>query len=185
MYHRAQWDQAHGFNPTLYQNWNMSRDWHDPRNRDWAPLATASTATKSVTDVNIHASSPVANLKASLAQFISNDKATSNTGSLMKDLADKSARDFTNELNPRTTISIWSPPASTLGKPPHSKPPNILGTTGIYGARTDHAAVEGVSGLRTGGALAHTGRCQSLGHPSHPRAWGWRAVQSELGDGNS
>src|SRR6476469_8711938 len=46
------------------------------------------------------------------------DKATSNTGSLMKDLADKSARDFTNELNPRTTISIWSPPASTLGKRP-------------------------------------------------------------------
>ena len=118
VYHRTQWDQAHGFNPTLYQNRNMSRDWHDPRNRDWAPLATASTATKSVTDVNIHASSPVANLNASLAQFISNDKATSNTGSLMKDLADKSARDFTNELNPRTTISIWSPPASTLGTPP-------------------------------------------------------------------
>jgi hypothetical protein len=22
-------------------------------------------------------------------------------------------------------------------------------------------------------------------HPSHPRAWGWRAVQSELGDGIS
>ena len=118
VYHRTQWDHAHGFNPNLYQNWNMSRDWHDPRNRDWAPLATASTATKSVTDVNIHASSPVANLNASLAQFISNDKATSNTGSLMKDLADKSAREFTNELNPRTTISIWSPPASTLGTPP-------------------------------------------------------------------
>ena len=24
-----------------------------------------------------------------------------------------------------------------------------------------------------------------LRHPSHPRAWGWRAVQSELGDGIS
>ena len=32
---------------------------------------------------------------------------------------------------------------------------------------------------------AGTGRCQPLRHPSHPRAWGWRAVQSELGDGIS
>src|SRR5882757_640716 len=32
-----------------------------------------------------------------------------------------------------------------------------------------------------GGALACTGWCWPLRHPSHPRAWGWRAVQSELG----
>jgi len=114
VYHRTQWDQAHGFNPNLYQNWNMSRDWHDPRNRDWAPPAT----TESVTGANIRASSPVVNLNASLTQFISTDKATSNSGSLMKDLADKSARDFTNELSPRTTISIGSPPPSTLGVRP-------------------------------------------------------------------
>jgi hypothetical protein len=36
-----------------------------------------------------------------------------------------------------------------------------------------------------GGALARTGWCWPLRHPSHPRAWGWRAVQSELGDGRS
>jgi hypothetical protein len=107
VYHRTQWDQAHGFNPNLYQNWNMNRDWHDPRKRDWAPLAT-----------NIHASPPVVSLNASLTQFISNDKATSNSGSLMKDLADKSARDFTHELSPRTTVSIGSQPPSMLGKRP-------------------------------------------------------------------
>ena len=115
VYHRTQWDHAHGFNPNLYQNWNMSRDWHDPRNRDWAPPAT----TKSVTGANIRASSPVVNLNASLTQFISTDRATNNSRSLMKDLADKSARDFTRELTPRnTTISIGSPPPSTLGERP-------------------------------------------------------------------
>jgi hypothetical protein len=118
VYHRTQWDQAHGFNPNVYQNWNMNRDWHDPRNRDWAPLATASTTAKSVTDVDIHASSPVVNLNASLTQFISNDTATSNSGSLMKDLADKSTRDFTKELAPRTTVSIGWPPPSTFATRP-------------------------------------------------------------------
>jgi len=120
VYHRTQWDHAHGFHPNLYQNWNMNRDWHDPRKRDWAPLAT----TKSVNEVNVHSSSPVVNLNASLTQFISNDKATSRSGSLMKDLADKSARDFTNELSPRTTVSIGSPPASTPGKRPATSTAN-------------------------------------------------------------
>jgi hypothetical protein len=32
-----------------------------------------------------------------------------------------------------------------------------------------------------GGALARTGWCWPLRHPSHPRAWGWRAALSELG----
>ena len=115
VYHRTQWDHAHGFNPNLYQHWNMSRDWHDPRNRDWAPPAT----TKSATNVDIRASSPVVNLNASLTQFISTDRATNNSRSLMKDLADKSARDFTRELTPRnTTISIGSPPPSTLEERP-------------------------------------------------------------------
>jgi hypothetical protein len=114
VYHRSQWDHAHGFNPNLYQNWNMNRDWHDPRNRDWAPPAT----TKSATDVNIDVSTPVVNLNTSLAQFISNDNATSNSGSLMTDLAHKSARDFTRELDPRTTISIGSPSGPALGKQP-------------------------------------------------------------------
>ena len=134
VYHRTQWDHAHGFNPNLYQNWNMSRDWHDPRNRDWAPPAT----TKSVTGADIRASSPVVNLNASLTQFISTDRATNNSRSLMKDLADKSARDFTRELTPRTTISIGSPPAVDAWEAPRharSKPPNIVCATGIDGAR--------------------------------------------------
>jgi hypothetical protein len=114
VYHRTQWDQAHGFNPNLYQDWNRSRDWHDPRNRDWAPLGTASTITKSATN----AASPVVNLNASLAQFISNDKSVSNSGPLMKDLGDKSTRDFAKELTPRITSSIWSQPASLVGKRP-------------------------------------------------------------------
>ena len=117
VYHRTQWDHAHGFNPNLYQNWNMNRDWHHPRNRDWAPLSTASSTTKPATRRNVHASVPVVNLNASLAQFVSN-KATSKSGPLMKDLADKSASDFTKEVNPRTTIPIWSQPSSTLGKRP-------------------------------------------------------------------
>jgi hypothetical protein len=111
VYHRTQWDQAHGFNPNQYQDWNKGRDWHDPRNRDWAPLALAA-------NVDVHATSPVVNLNASLAQFIYNDKSPSNSGPLMKDLADKSTRDFTRELAPRATSSISSPPPSTLGKRP-------------------------------------------------------------------
>jgi len=39
--------------------------------------------------------------------------------------------------------------------------------------------------LSHGTALAGHGWCRPLRHPSHPRAWGWRAVQSELGDGIS
>jgi hypothetical protein len=109
VYRRTQWNRAHGFNPNLYQNWNMNRDWHNPRNRDWAPPATVN----SVTNVNIHASLPVVNLNASLSQFISNDKAT-NTGPQLKDLADRSARDFTRELNPRSAAPVDSPPLSTL-----------------------------------------------------------------------
>ncbi|MBB3751574.1 hypothetical protein FHT44_004069 [Mycolicibacterium sp. BK634] len=114
VYHRTQWDQAHGFNANLYQNWNRNRDWHNPRNRDWAPPAAAA-----VTNIDVHASSPVVNLNASLTQFISTDKAT-NSGQLLKDLANKPAREFTNELNPRITMStgLQPQPLSTLGKLP-------------------------------------------------------------------
>ena len=41
----TQWDQAHGFNPDWYQDWNRNGDWHDPRNRDPAPPATTKSAT--------------------------------------------------------------------------------------------------------------------------------------------
>jgi hypothetical protein len=118
VYHRTQWDQAHGFNPNQYQDWNRNRDWHDPRNRDWAPLAAASTVTRSATNVDAHAASPVVNLNTSLAQFISNDKSTSNSGPLMKDLANKSPRDFTKELAPQTVSPIFSQPPSPFGKRP-------------------------------------------------------------------
>ncbi|WP_166906347.1 FIVAR domain-containing protein [Mycobacterium sp. DL440] len=116
VYRRAHWDRAHGFNPHLYQNWNMNRDWHNPRNRDWAPPAVAAS-----TAVNIHITSPVVSLNASLTQFISNDRATRTSGPLMKDLADKSARTFARDLThptPRTNPLIgWQPP-STLGQRP-------------------------------------------------------------------
>ena len=36
---------------------------------------------------------------------------------------------------------------------------------------------------RSEALLPGTGRCGPLRHPSHPRAWGWRAAQSELVDG--
>lgn len=110
VYRRAQWNRAHGFNPDRYQNWNMNRDWHNPRNRDWARPAIPDSAVK----VNIRISSPVVNLNASLAQFISNDKATRSSRELMKNLADKSARDFTKELTPRPTILTGPPSASAL-----------------------------------------------------------------------
>ncbi|WP_441958170.1 hypothetical protein [Mycolicibacterium houstonense] len=95
VYRRAQWHRAHGFNPDRYRDWNRNRDWHNPRNRDWARLPDP------VIKVDIRVSAPVVNLNASLAQFISNDKATAASGPLMKSLADKSTRDFTKELSPR------------------------------------------------------------------------------------
>ncbi|TGB36483.1 FIVAR domain-containing protein [Mycolicibacterium peregrinum] len=111
VYRRAQWDRAHGFNPHRYQNWNMNRDWHHPRNRDWAPPAIRVNTT-----VNIHVSAPVVNLNASLTQFISNDKATRTSGHLMKDLADKSPRNFARDLTPRTNSFVgWQLP-SGLGQ---------------------------------------------------------------------
>ncbi|KDF02428.1 hypothetical protein Y900_026700 [Mycolicibacterium aromaticivorans JS19b1 = JCM 16368] len=109
VYRRTQWDQAHGVNRNLYQDWNLNRDWHNPRNRDWAPIP----GPRPVTDVDIHASAPVVNLNASLTQFISTSKAT-DARPLMKDLADKSARDFAGELNPRVTIPIDARHVQTL-----------------------------------------------------------------------
>ncbi|MDR3656764.1 MAG: hypothetical protein P4L48_14200 [Mycobacterium sp.] len=116
VYDRTQWDQAHGVNPNEYQNWNLNRDWHDPRNRDWAPPAVTVSATQSVTDK--HASSSVVNLNASLAQFVSNSTATSTSGPSMKDLANKSARDFTKDLTAATTTPAGAPSPSTLGQRP-------------------------------------------------------------------
>ncbi|MEW2478544.1 hypothetical protein AB0876_03030 [Mycobacterium sp. NPDC049093] len=127
VYRRAQWDRAHGFNPHLYQNWNRNRDWHHPRNRDWAPPAVRVNTT-----VNIRVSSPVVNLNASLTQFISNDKATRTSGHLMKDLADKSARNFARDLTPRTNSFVgWQLPSGLGQRPdtpkeshrPSSEPP--------------------------------------------------------------
>lgn len=113
VYRRSQWNKAHGFNPDRYQDWNRNRKWHDPRKRDWAPSAVTTRTT-----VDIHLSSPVVNLNASLSQFISNDKATATSGPLMKSLADKSPRDFTKELAPRHSPLIGSPVESALRKRP-------------------------------------------------------------------
>ena len=105
VFRRTQWNRAHGFNPHLYQNWNRHRDWHNPRNRDWARPAVAVD-----TSVNIHISSPVVNLNASLTQFISASKATRTARPLMKELADKSAHDFARDLTPRTDpLAEWQP----------------------------------------------------------------------------
>jgi len=109
VFRRTQWDRDHGFNRDLYRDWNMARDWHDPRNRDWAPPATP----RAVTEVDLHVSAPVVNLNASLTQFISADKVT-DSRPLMKDLANKSARDFARELNPRITLPFGPQPVSTL-----------------------------------------------------------------------
>ncbi|OHU01131.1 hypothetical protein BKG60_16775 [Mycobacterium syngnathidarum] len=109
VYRRAQWDRAHGFNPDRYRDWNRHRDWHNPRNRDWAPPAPNRGI-----KVDIRLSSPVVNLNASLTQFISNDKVKRVSGPLMKDLADKSARDFTKELTRPVTVLTGPPQLSTL-----------------------------------------------------------------------
>ena len=90
VFRRTLWDQAHHFRRDLYRDWNRNRDWHNPRKRDWAPPA--------VTNINIHISTPVVNLHASLTQFIGHDKADRR---LIKDLADKSPRNFARELKPR------------------------------------------------------------------------------------
>ncbi|MEN4396753.1 hypothetical protein ACNQR7_03480 [Mycolicibacterium senegalense] len=109
VYRRTQWNRAHGFNPDRYQDWNRHRDWHNPRNRDWAPPAPPRGI-----KVDIHLSVPVVNLNASLTQFISDDKVRRVSGPLMKDLADKSARDFTKELTRPVTILTGPPQLSTL-----------------------------------------------------------------------
>ncbi len=107
VYRRTQWNRAHGFNPHLYRDWNRNRDWHNPRNRDWAPPAIPVRTT-----IDIRISSPVVNLNASLTQFISDDKVTRTSKSLMKDLADKSARNFARELTPRTNpLDEWRAPS--------------------------------------------------------------------------
>lgn len=107
VYRRTQWNRAHGFNPHLYRDWNRNRDWHNPRNRDWAPPAIPVRTT-----IDIRISSPVVNLNASLTQFISDDKVTRTSKSLMKDLADKSARNFARELAPRTNpLDEWRAPS--------------------------------------------------------------------------
>lgn len=111
VYRRTQWDRAHGFNPDRYQDWNRNRDWRNPRNRDWAPPAAPVRTT-----VDIHVSSPVVNLNASLTQFISNDKATRASGPLMKALADKSARSFAKDLTPRPHPLTGPPLESALRK---------------------------------------------------------------------
>ncbi|MED5813651.1 hypothetical protein VST63_14925 [Mycolicibacterium sp. 050232] len=108
VYRRTQWNRAHGFNPDRYRDWNRNRDWHNPRNRDWARLPNP------VIKVDIRVSAPVVNLNASLTQFISTDKATRSSRTLMKNLADKSARDFTKDLAPRPTILTGPPSVSAL-----------------------------------------------------------------------
>jgi hypothetical protein len=117
VYRRTQWNQAHGFHPDQYQNWNVNRDWHNPRDRDWAPLASAVGDAKSAANLRTHASSPVVNLNASLSQFISNDKATRASGSLMKDLAGKSTRDFTRDLVGQSKARRASLPTLDTGRP--------------------------------------------------------------------
>ncbi|WP_052238648.1 hypothetical protein [Mycolicibacterium setense] len=111
VYRRTQWNKAHGFNPDRYRDWNRHRDWHNPRHRDWAPP-------RPVVNVDIHVSLPVVNLNASLSQFISNDKATATARPLMKSLADKSARDFADELTPRHYTLTGPPLESALRKQP-------------------------------------------------------------------
>lgn len=108
VFRRAQWDRAHGFNPDRYRDWNRNRDWHNPRNRDWARLPNP------VVKVDIRVSAPVVNLNTSLAQFISTDKATRSSETLMKNLADKSARDFTKDLAPRPTLLTGPSSVSAL-----------------------------------------------------------------------
>lgn len=57
----------------------------------------------------------------------------------------------------------------------------------VRSARTTlrHGSTPATQASTAGGALTRTGRCEPRRHPNHPRAWGWCAVQSELGDGIS
>jgi hypothetical protein len=48
-----------------------------------------------------------------------------------------------------------------------------------------HRSTPDMSGLRREALLPTPVNIRPLRHPSHPRAWGWRAIQSELFDGVS
>jgi hypothetical protein len=48
-----------------------------------------------------------------------------------------------------------------------------------------HHSTPDMSGLRREALLPTPVGIRPLRHPSHPRAWGWRAIQSELFDGVS
>ncbi|MGH3723207.1 MAG: hypothetical protein ACRDUS_03645 [Mycobacterium sp.] len=136
VYHRTQWDQAHGFNPDRYRDWNMNRDWHNPRNRDWEPSATTVNNTTVINNVNARNSAPVVNPKTSLAQFISKDKAAGTSGPLMKDLANKSTRNFTKDLTAQTTTPIKAltptrgqQPATPMSRQSSFAPPALTEAT--------------------------------------------------------
>jgi len=109
-------------NPNLYQNWNI-----EPGLARSAQTATGHRRPPPSQSPapNIRASSPVVNLNASLTQFISTDRATNNSRSLMKDPRGQiRPRTFHPGTRPRVTppISIGSPPAVDSGR---AAPPRL------------------------------------------------------------
>ncbi|YCU38248.1 hypothetical protein ACRYG1_15260 [Mycobacteroides abscessus] len=94
VYSRSLWDQSHGIDPSQYRDWNLNRNWDNPLERDWSPVAR-------VADRPLLAE-PVVNLDASLAQFITDDKSARSSQDLIKDLSNKSARNFSKELAAQT-----------------------------------------------------------------------------------
>jgi len=90
VYSRSLWDQSHGIDPSQYRDWNLNRNWDNPLQRDWSPVAR-------IADRPVLAE-PVVNLDASLAQFIAEDKSARPSKDLIKDLSTKSARNFSKEL---------------------------------------------------------------------------------------
>lgn len=90
VYSRSLWDQSHGIDPSQYRDWNLNRNWDNPLERDWSPVAH-------IADRPVLAE-PVVNLDASLAQFIAEDKSARPSQDLIKDLSTKSARNFSKEL---------------------------------------------------------------------------------------
>ncbi|MGH3723388.1 MAG: hypothetical protein ACRDUS_04600 [Mycobacterium sp.] len=122
VYSRNIWDQSHGVNPAQYRDWNLNRNWDNPLERDWSPVARVADRPA--------AAEPVVNLDASLAQFLTDDKSARPSADLVKDLSTKSARNFSKELakpapapeqNPKpgspAIEKTYTPPALTVPAP--------------------------------------------------------------------
>ncbi|MUM17153.1 hypothetical protein FZI91_19260 [Mycobacterium sp. CBMA271] len=123
VFSRNLWDQSHGIDPAQYRDWNLNRNWDNPLERDWSPVAR-------VADRPV-LTEPVVNLDASLAQFLAEDKTARPSGDLIKELSTKSTRNFSKELAKQAPAPEKSPDSTTPVEEKVSAPPALTVTAPV------------------------------------------------------